>query len=174
MKYCSNCGTQIPDDAAVCPQCLHEINNQLSPAPGQAIALKNAFEKITPLVSTNNPNKAYMCPVIFGIVLILIGLFIQVPGGALTTYGSLDGIKAEYYVFDDKYSSIDEYVGGDAYNYIIGASLVAGKISGTMTAKAIIIVGGVLCLCFGITLFMLQKNKVTNATHPNGTNEESI
>ena len=106
---------------------------------------------------SNKLNEAYMCPIIIGIFLILVGLFIQVPGGALTTYKFLDGDKAEDYVFDDKYSSIDEYVGGDAYNYIIGASLVAGEISGVITAKAIFVVGGTLCLCLGITLKMLQK-----------------
>lgn len=72
--------------------------------------------------------KPYMCPIIIGILLVLIGLIIRVPGGALTTYKSLDGESAGgYYAFDNRYSSIDEYVGGDAYNYIIGASLVAGK-----------------------------------------------
>ena len=108
---------------------------------------------------TSKPTKAYMIPIIVGIILILIGLFIQIPGGALTTSEFLDGEEAEYHVFDNKYSSIDEYVGGDAYNFIIGASLVAGKISGTMTTKAVFIVGGALCLCLGITLELLQKKK---------------
>ena len=56
--------------------------------------------------------KLYMCPIIIGILLILIGLIIRVPGGALTTYKSLDGESAGgYYAFDNRYSSIDEYVG---------------------------------------------------------------
>lgn len=104
-------------------------------------------------------NKAYLCPVVVGLVLIVIGIFINMPGGALTTYSSLNGESADYYEFDNHYSTIDEYVGGDAYNYIIGASLVAGKISGTMTVKAICIVAGVLCTCFGLTLMMLLKGK---------------
>lgn len=104
-------------------------------------------------------NKAYICPIAIGLILILIGLFLPIPGGALTTYEVLDGDKTEDYVFDDKYSAIDEYVGGDAYNFIIGATLIAGKISGTMTTKAIFIVGGALCLCLGITLALLQKKE---------------
>ena len=69
--------------------------------------------------------KPYMCPIIIGILLVLIGLIIRVPGGALTTYKSLDGESAGgYYAFDNRYSSIDEYVGGDAYNYIIGTETV--------------------------------------------------
>lgn len=110
---------------------------------------------------TSKQNKAYLCSIIFGVILVLVGLYIQIPGGALTTYESLDGTTTEYYVFDNKYSSIDEYIGGDAYNYIIGASLVAGKISGTMTTKAIFIVGGVICICFGMTLMLLQKKDDT-------------
>ena len=108
-------------------------------------------------------NRAFLCSIIIGLVLIVVGLIIQVPGGAVTTRESLDGHSTDYYVFDNKYSSIDEYVGGDAYNYIIGASLVAGKISGTMTTKAIFIVGGIMCVCFGLTLLMVTfKGNDTN------------
>lgn len=107
--------------------------------------------------------KICLLPVIIGVILILAGLIIRVPGGALTTYSSLDGKSADYYVFDDKYSSIDEYVGGDAYNYIIGATLVAGKISGTMATKAICIVGGLMCVCFGATTVLMQKKDPVKA-----------
>lgn len=108
---------------------------------------------------TAKQNKAYICPIAIGLILILIGFFIQIPGGALTTYEILDGEKTSIYTFDDRYSAIDEYVGGDAYNYIIGASLVAGKIAGIMTTKAVFIVGGTLCICLGITLALLQKKE---------------
>lgn len=112
----------------------------------------------------NNTKKAHLCPIIIGVILILAGLIIQIPGGALTTYESLDGVSTHGYVFDNKYSSIDEYVGGDAYNYIIGASLVAGKTAGAMAAKAICIVGGVMCFCFGMTLMMMPKKDTLNDT----------
>ncbi|MGN0707192.1 MAG: hypothetical protein ACI4JC_04260 [Faecalibacterium sp.] len=105
----------------------------------------------------NNTNQAYLCPLIIGVLLVLVGLAIQIPGGARTTYERLDGESTDYYVFDNKYSAIDEYVGGDAYNYIIGTCLVTGKTAGTMAAKAISMVGGTMCICLGITLRMLQK-----------------
>lgn len=104
--------------------------------------------------------KAALCPIIFGVILILAGLLIPVPGGALTTYKGLDGASADGYTFDDRYSAIDEYVGGDAYNFITGASLVAGKISGTMAEKAVFISAGALCLCAGITMRLLAKKTV--------------
>lgn len=120
------------------------------------------------------PKNAYTYAIIFGIILIAIGIFFQIPGGALTTRASLDGAGTAYYVFDNKYSAIDEYVGGDAYNYIIGATLVAGKISGAMTTKAIFIVGGALCLCFGLTFRMLQKKKeASESAISNAVTEEA-
>lgn len=103
--------------------------------------------------------KSYMCPIMIGLILILIGLIIQIPGGALTTYKFMNGESAGGYAFDNKYSSIDEYVGGDAYNFIIGASLVGGKIAGTIAAKAVAMVGGAICICFGVTLRMLEQEK---------------
>ena len=127
------------------------MNEQLTQTPQS--------QTTTPNPPTSKHKKAYLCPIIIGVILILAGLFIRVPGGALTTYGFLNGDKADGYNFDDQYSSIDEYVGGDAYNYIIGASLVAGKISGTMTTKAILSVGGTLCLCVGITMKLLTKEE---------------
>lgn len=103
--------------------------------------------------------KSYMCPIMIGLILILIGLIIQIPGGVLTTYKFMNGESAGGYAFDNKYSSIDEYVGGDAYNFIIGASLVGGKIAGTIAAKAVAMVGGAICICFGVTLRMLEQEK---------------
>lgn len=103
--------------------------------------------------------KAYMCPIIIGVLLLAIGLTIPVPGGVLTTYKFMDGERTTSYVFDDKYSSIDEYVGGDAYNYIIGASLIGGKMAGMISAKAVAMVGGAICICFGVTLMMLEQGK---------------
>ena len=81
-----------------------------------------------------------------GIILIIAGLIIAVPGDHLTTYERLGG--------SDGYSYIREYVGGDAYNYITGASLVAGHISGTMAMKAIFIAVGVLISCIGLLAFV--------------------
>lgn len=77
-----------------------------------------------------------------GVALVAIGLFIAVPGDHLTTYKSLAD--------EAGYSYIKEYVGGDAYNYIIGASLVGGHIAGTLTMKAVFVVGGVLTSCIGL------------------------
>ena len=103
---------------------------------------------------------AFLCPVILGVALLLVGCFMKMPGTALTTVKSADGdtCTSDYYI-GDRYSAVDEYVGGDAYNYIIGSALVAGRISGTITAKTICIVAGALCICAGAVMWMLTTKK---------------
>ena len=78
--------------------------------------------------------------ILVGAALIVAGIAVAVPGDHLTTWPLLD----------DGYSYIREYVGGDAYNYIIGASLVAGHISGTLTMKAVFIAAGAIAACIGL------------------------
>lgn len=159
-------------------QCLKVFANQYY----NYLNIANYYDNITTIYNkyhkggyamNKKQNKAYVCSIIIGIVLLLIGLIIQIPGGALTTYEIMDGNLTDSYVFSNKYSAIDEYVGGDAYNYIIGASLVAGRISGTMTTKAIFIVGGIICICLGLTLRSIRK-KETLANEPVTVNNKTV
>lgn len=77
-----------------------------------------------------------------GALCLLVGLLFPMPGEDLTTY-DLNG--AEYF-------HIEEYVGGDAYNYIVGACILGGHISGAMTVKAVFAVGGLALICVGVTV----------------------
>lgn len=74
-----------------------------------------------------------------GITLFVIGYTTKIPSKNLTTFSILEG---------DKYSAIDEYVGGDAYNYIIGASLVSGKIAAAKIERVIFISTGIIGFAF--------------------------
>ena len=94
-------------------------------------------------LSTIKKNKISVFIMIVGIVLLVVGLALKVPGDKLTTYSFESG----------KYSHIEEYVGGDAYNYIIGASLVGGHIAGVMCQKAVFISAGVFIFLGGLALF---------------------
>lgn len=78
--------------------------------------------------------------VALGIVFILIGILTKVPDRSIG-------------YFDPK-----EYVGGDAYNYIIEAGIRGGEISGTSTSKAIYIVGGSI-ICFISLMNLTEKDK---------------
>lgn len=83
-----------------------------------------------------------------GVLLVCIGLFMPVPSKELTTYS---------FMADEGYSVIEEYVGGDAYNYIIGASLVGGEIAGAKAQKAIYTVAGLVFICTGMVISDLSK-----------------
>lgn len=106
----------------------------------------------------NKYSKAAIVPIVFGIILLIVGSVIAVPGGALTTKESMNNQTTDYYTFDTKYSAIDEYVGGDAYNFIIGASLVAGKMAGAMISRTIYFAAGIICICIGITMLFIKEN----------------
>lgn len=94
-----------------------------------------------------------------GAALLITGLVWQLPGTHLTTYS----------LSDAKYSRIEEYVGGDAYNYIVGASLVSGFISGLITMKAVFIAAGALIMCISALYIshVFQGSKQKIATQQN-------
>lgn len=66
--------------------------------------------------------KAGITAIILAVFFLIMGFVSAAPGKYIKSYG--DG-------------SMYEYVGGDAYNYIIEASLRGGEISGAKTARAI-------------------------------------
>jgi phage terminase large subunit-like protein len=74
----------------------------------------------------------------------------------------------------DNYSAIKEYVGGDAYNYIIGASLVGGRISGVFAMKAIFISVGILIFCAGLIClsFVKKEDNQLASLQTNASQEE--
>ena len=92
--------------------------------------------------------------IVIGAILFIVGLFTQIPSKELTTYKLLE----------DEYSVIEEYVGGDAYNYIIGASLVGGEIAGAKTQKAVFISVGLLIICLGLCLLAFSKENTDEVT----------
>lgn len=90
--------------------------------------------------------------IILAIVLIVVGFKQEIPKRNLGSFPS----------------SIEEYVGGDAYNYLIEASIRGGEISGKTIAKAVYIVGGciigVISLLIAFTGKSVFKMKMTKNT----------
>lgn len=101
-------------------------------------------------------NKISISVIVIGAILFIVGLFTPIPSKELTTYELLD----------DKYSVIEEYVGGDAYNYIIGASLVGGEIAGAKTQKTVFISTGLLIICLGLCMLAFSKENTDEITLP--------
>lgn len=84
--------------------------------------------------------------VVIGAVFFILGLILKLPPKELNYYSSLD----------DTYK-VEEYVGGDAYNYIIAASQWAGEYSAKSTEKT-------LYICFGVFMFALGLANVIKYT----------
>lgn len=142
LQECSHCGFKFNPTNQTAP---------ISPAPEQIdIPIDTPVERKQEKTTSRNTT-AYIV-IAIGIVLVCIGLLLQVPSKELTTYSFLG---------DSGYSVIDEYVGGDAYNYIIGATLVAGEIAGVMIQKAVFISIGLLIVCIGL-LRCTRRGDVTN------------
>ena len=83
--------------------------------------------------------------IILSVILLIWGLVIEVPSSYLSFYG------------------IKEYVGGDAYNYIIEAGLRGGRIAGAMVQKVVLIISG--CILFWMSLFAIALNNKLSIVH---------
>lgn len=84
-------------------------------------------------------------------LLIAAGIFISLPSKRLSVS------SYNYYPKWTDKSGV-EYVGGDAYNYQMEASLKAGYVSGVMAMKAVFIGSGVILLC--VTFFTMYRFSV--------------
>ncbi|MGN0670469.1 MAG: hypothetical protein ACI4JZ_07955 [Oscillospiraceae bacterium] len=79
---------------------------------------------------------------VLAFALILFGILFQIPSKKISI--------SSYITPDWSIDAGKEYVGGDAYNYQMEASLKAGWVSGAMAVKAITISSGIILLviCF--------------------------
>lgn len=84
---------------------------------------------------------------IVGIALFIYGCTIKVPSEKLSYYSNKDTSK------------IEEYVGGDAYNYIIGAEIVGSKIVAAETTRAIFICTGLFMAALGGAIVAYEERK---------------
>lgn len=105
--------------------------------------------------------KSSIVVILIGIVLVVAGLVQKVPSDELSYYGTSDKSK------------IEEYVGGDAYNYIIGASLVGSQIAGAMIQKAIYISVGLLIISLGIISARASSRRTESEADLSGKQEET-
>ena len=80
-----------------------------------------------------------------GLAVLIWGLSKKIPSKKLTTNTYSNGTE------------IEEYVNGEAYNYIIGAALTGGEISGAKAQKSIYISTGIILMTVGIA-FLIRAN----------------
>ena len=89
-----------------------------------------------------------------GIVLLIVGLKYDVPSKTFS------------------FSSLKEYVGGDAYNAMIEASLGGGEIAAAKISKTVYICSGVLTISMGALIDTIEiMNKRENKKMENKAEE---
>ncbi len=80
--------------------------------------------------------------VVVAVILLCLGLFIKIPPKEIS------------------FRDVEEYVGGDAYNIQIEASLKGGEIAGAKTAKAVYISCAAIIFIFSLSLISHSKQDV--------------
>lgn len=96
--------------------------------------------------------KIQILGIISAIALIVVGIFLPVPEKRISTYSFSD---EGYY----------EYVGGDAYNIQIEASLRGGIIAGRTVAKAVLISVGTLELFLVLAISFIASSINSNVVN---------
>lgn len=142
-KFCHKCGAQLDAQASFCTSCgepcdlpqgnvptvIDQYNQNLAAKPKAKIDLRGTvLNNLAPII----------CLAI-GIVLLIAGLRVSVPSDYISSY------------------SMKEYVGGDAYNFIIEASLRGGRIAGALITKCVYIAVGLLISCMAAMKITLVK-----------------
>ena len=94
---------------------------------------------------------------IIAAILLCFGIFTKIPEKEISFY-NFDG------------NGYTEYVGGDAYNIQIEASLRGGEIAGAKTAKAVFISSASIIFVISLSLFIQTKEK---AIMPPAENNQS-
>ena len=98
------------------------------------------------------------------IALVVFGIYYPVPEKRVSVSSSY---KAYDYTWNDNEGA--QYLGGDAYNYEVEASLKAGYMSGVLAMKSITFVSGIML--FFITLY--SHNKIECLERFVGVSEEN-
>ena len=87
---------------------------------------------------------------VIGLILILVGLATTVPDDIIQTN-----------VRNRERGGYERYVGGDAYNFMIEASIRSGEIAGRTASRAIYMTGGAILFTGSLMVFgvFLEKEK---------------
>lgn len=144
-KYCPKCGNELMMEAVFCPRCGQSFSGQpvAQPTPIEQYNMSLKPKKsITSMIDIKKTLLSNIIPVIclgVGIVLLISGLGVKIPSDYISSY------------------SMKEYVGGDAYNFIIEACLRGGRIAGAMVTKGLNISIGLLIACMSALKVKIVK-----------------
>lgn len=94
-----------------------------------------------------------------GVICLVIGLVFPVPNEHLSTFVPVGSSSFH----------VEEYVGGDAYNYIIGACILGGHIAGAMATKSVFVAIGLVLICLGCFLLVFSLSGNSGKQQSDGT-----
>lgn len=149
-KFCPKCGMEMEPEATFCPRCGECINGQPYQAPtpiqqynAQVTAKSGLAAKIDFKKTIMSNLVAVICLGI-GLTLFFVGVVWPTTSRYINSY------------------AMTEYVGGDAYNFIIEACLRGGRIAGEMICKGILIAVGLLIGCISAMKINFVKPEQEN------------
>lgn len=149
-KFCLKCGTELETTATFCPRCGERVAAQFAPEPTPIQQYNMNIKPKANITSKIDIKKTVLSNIIpvaclaIGIILLIAGLGVSIPSDYISSY------------------SMTEYVGGDAYNFIIEASLRGGQIAGAQMTKAIYIAVGLLIACVSALKINVVKPEKEN------------
>ena len=142
---CVKCGKMISSRAEVCPACgcLGENSDMTEVSVTGSNRVEQLFDKVR--TSSSMVKNVSIIGIVIGVIMIIGSFIITVPDSEISMYGSRQT------------GGYEEYVGGDAYNIQIEASIRGGEIAGTMAARASYMTGGIIVLIG--SLFVLGNHQ---------------
>ena len=105
----------------------------------------------------NKKSLSGLLGIALGVILLIMGMATTVPDRMLPSFVS----RSEH---ERTGEGTPQYVGGDAYNFLIESSIRGGEIAGATTARAIYITGGALAITLGAITFASELDKKEVAT----------
>jgi len=93
-----------------------------------------------------------------GVILMIVGMATSTPDRILPRFVSRSSVEAS------RGEGTPEYVGGDAYNFLIEASIRGGEIAGAQTARAVYVSTGALLIVVGGISFAGELDKKEGAS----------
>lgn len=175
INICPNCKGIVGSDAVFCTKCganikaLKNNTENVEPISSNPVDLakddviqpsENSEDRIESRKKRNHSSKvlrkypfsniATACWLI-AIALVIFGIILPIPEKHIDTWRTGD--------FGSEWNGNDytEYVGGDAYNIMIEASLRGGIIAGRTVAKTILIVSGIVIYITGSVLAKIER-----------------
>ena len=97
--------------------------------------------------------------IILTVVFLVLGFTSTTPDKYIKSYGN---------------GKMYEYVGGDAYNYIIEASLRGGEIAGAKTARAVYFAAAGILFVLSVSFLKMEEGKEETGDDIGGAGKETM